>query len=168
MADSGRQKRMVTGDEERWANLASLRVFNKPLAAVIEDFERAKGGISPETLASLIELGKEIEAADASRATASPASKSTGTNMPRFRHIVKNIAVWSFIAMTVLGLGFNLVRVVGEPWSTIAAVAFVLTIAVTIVSGLTWGIVDREGRSWAGVLLLLMLLGALAGLLRRR
>jgi hypothetical protein len=62
----------MSADAERWGNLASLRVFNKPLAAVIEDFDRAKGGMTPETLASLIELGKEIEAADASRATASP------------------------------------------------------------------------------------------------
>ena len=59
---------MVTGDEERWANLASLRLFNIPLAALIEDFDKAKGGMEPETLASLIALGREIEAADASRA----------------------------------------------------------------------------------------------------
>jgi hypothetical protein len=45
---------VVTGDEERWANLASLRLFNIPLAALIEDFDKAKGGMEPETLASLL------------------------------------------------------------------------------------------------------------------
>src|SRR2546422_208122 len=85
VGDSGSQKRMVTADEERWANLASLRVFNKPLAALMEDFDRAIGGISVETLASLIELGKEIEAADASRATASDASPVQRSRKAQFK-----------------------------------------------------------------------------------
>jgi hypothetical protein len=69
---------VVTGDEERWANLASLRLFNKPLAALIVDFERAKGGMEPETLASMIALGREIEAADASRALGEDFDRTNG------------------------------------------------------------------------------------------
>jgi hypothetical protein len=34
------------------------------------DLDKTVGGITPEALASLIDMGKEIEAADASRATA--------------------------------------------------------------------------------------------------
>jgi hypothetical protein len=68
VVDGEGQKRVVTGDEERWANIASLRLFNKPLAASISDFDKAGAPMDEETLASLIALGREIEAADASRA----------------------------------------------------------------------------------------------------
>jgi hypothetical protein len=90
---------VLTGDEERWANIASLRLFDKPLAAMIEDFERAKGGMAPETLASLIELGREIERADASRATASLVQRNRMTRFQKWVVAVLAIAaaggVWS-------------------------------------------------------------------------
>jgi len=57
---------VLTGNEERWANLASLRIFNKSFDALMDDYDKTIGGIPSDTLASLIELGKEIEAADAS------------------------------------------------------------------------------------------------------
>ncbi len=69
---------MLTGDAERWANTVSLRLFNKPLAALLVDFERAKGGMELETLAAMIELGKEIEAADAARAQGEEFEKANG------------------------------------------------------------------------------------------
>jgi hypothetical protein len=48
----------------RWANLASLRVFNKSFDALMDDLDKTIGGITPDALASLIEMSKEIEAAD--------------------------------------------------------------------------------------------------------
>jgi hypothetical protein len=82
---------VLTVDAERWANLASLRVFNKPLAAVISDFDKTGAPIDEATLASLIALGKEIEAADASRAQGEDLdranggiSEETGTSLIKF------------------------------------------------------------------------------------
>jgi hypothetical protein len=71
---------MLAGDAERWANLASLRVFNKPLAATLSDFDKAGAPMDEATLASLIALGREIEAADAP-----PAQRSRAT---RFQKII--------------------------------------------------------------------------------
>jgi hypothetical protein len=100
VADGGGKKRVLAGDAERWANLASLRVFNKPLAALTEDFERAKGGMAPETLASLIELGKEIEAADASRVHlgSAPTPPARRRRMTQFQMLVGGV-----LAIAVVG-----------------------------------------------------------------
>jgi hypothetical protein len=107
MTDSGSQKRMVTGDEARWANLASLRVFNKPLAATISDFDKVGAPLGEETLASLIALGREIEAADALRATASDASPVQRTRKEQFKK-------WSAIGFAFEIVGGFLVELPGN------------------------------------------------------
>lgn len=64
MEDIEGRKRDLTADEERWANLASLKVFNKSFDALMDDFDSTMGGIPADTLEGLIELGREIEEAE--------------------------------------------------------------------------------------------------------
>jgi len=79
---------VLTGNEERWANLASLRIFNKSFDALMDDYDKTIGGIPSDTLASLIALGREIEAADAS-----PAQRSRMTRFQKWVVAVLAIAV---------------------------------------------------------------------------
>jgi hypothetical protein len=90
---------MVTGDEARWANLASLRLFNKPLAAAISDFDKAGAPVDEATLASLIALGREIEAADASRMQlwSAPAPPVRRTNMTQFQMLVVGVLAFAVV-----------------------------------------------------------------------
>lgn len=64
MENAEGQKSDLTADEDRWADLASLKIFNKHFDALMEDYERTLGGIPEDTLDSLIGLGKAIEDAE--------------------------------------------------------------------------------------------------------
>lgn len=61
---------VTTADAERWANLASFKLFNKDFAALVRDFEKAGLPMDEDTAAAMIELGGEIERADAEKTAA--------------------------------------------------------------------------------------------------
>ncbi|SRR5712692_7769454 len=56
---------MVTGDEARWANLASIRVFDKSLDALTSDFEKYAGAVPADLVDTLASVGRLIERAEA-------------------------------------------------------------------------------------------------------
>ncbi len=56
--------RWADADAHRWGDMASFKLFDKSIDALIDDYERTMGGIPADTLQVLIELGKEIEAAE--------------------------------------------------------------------------------------------------------
>lgn len=70
-------ERWADADAQRWGDIASFKLFNKPIDALIDDFESTMGGIPADTIEALIELGREIERADAEKAAASKTPPGT-------------------------------------------------------------------------------------------
>jgi hypothetical protein len=93
------RRESLTELQVRWANLASLRVFNKSFDALVDDLDKTIGGITPDALASLIEMGKEIEVADASRMQlgSTPTPPARRTHMTQFQMWVVGVLAFAVV-----------------------------------------------------------------------
>jgi len=136
---------VLTGNEERWADLASLRLFNKSFDALMDDFDKTMGGIPSDTLASLIELGKEIEAANAP-----PSRKSRITRFQKWTASVFALEIASEFFVDPAG---NITRLWQNGWQYARRHSTAFLLAGLVAIGAFVFRVSVDGEPWWSALI---------------